>query len=328
MATMNWRDKLIEQSWLLPFLPNYMKPLDEPAMMNEQTKEFVYEAEEFISDLAALSELPRLNKTFKRSIQGFTYKIKIKQRKIHVEMIDTHKSASTLKKRVFITIYRNHIKQDRGTGKLIDSTIYFQKNGRTNVRSVRRHPLFQSIFYHIHRLDLSINGNSLPDQQLLEADGGTVENAALPPEQEASSLIDALRDIERRFKGTDQTLLDLVKAMQQSLIKTEEELSLLNVEEKHHLKRLIHHDVPNLLQTYESLSSDQKVESKKRVQQSLTNMFQFIDAQAADLQSTRMERMNHLLQLNEIRYDPTLPREQTKTSAMMRKHQKQLDEDE
>lgn len=326
MATMNWRDKLIEQSWLLPFLPNYMKPLDEPGMMNEHTKEFVYEAEEFISDLAALSELPRLNKTFKRSIQGFTYKIKIKPRKIHVEMIDTHKSASTLKKRVFITVYRNHIKQDQGTGKLLDSTIYFQKNGRTNVRSVRRHPLFQSIFYHIHRLDLSINGQTTPEQ-LIEATPAATEDASISPAQEGANLIQALVDIEKRFKGTDKSFLNIVQAMQASMQKTGEEYELLNVEEKHHLKRLIHHDVPNLLQTFESLDSAQQLESKDRVLQSLKNMYQYIDKQAEDLQATRMERMNHLLQLNDIRYDPALPQESTKTSTIMRRHQKQIDEE-
>ncbi|SDN35725.1 hypothetical protein [Alkalicoccus daliensis] len=325
MAVMNWRDKLTEQSWLLPFLPSYMKPLDEPGLMNEHTREFVYEAEEFISDLAALSELPRVNKTFKRSIQGFTYKIKIKQRKIHVEMIDTQKSASAMKKRVFITMFRSHIKQESGTGKLIDSTIYFQKDGKTQVRSVRKHPLFQSIFYHVHRLDLSIAGEPLPKE--LPQSEPVAQSTNMTIAQEAASLVDALSDAQKRFKHLDHPLLLQLDKMYGSMQKTSEEYSLLDVEEKHHLKRMILHDIPNLLQTYDSLSNEQKKESYPRVQQSLLNMFQFIDKQANDLQATRMERMEHLLQLNDLRYDPNLPRENEKTSTMMRRHQKQIDND-
>lgn len=325
MAVMNWRDKITEHSWLLPFLPNYMKPLDEPGLVNEHTREFVYEAEEFISDLAALSELPRINKTFKRSIQGFTYKIKIKPRKIHVEMIDTQKSASTMKKRIFITIFRHHIKQEQGTGKLIDSTIYYQKDGKTFVRSVRRHPLFQSLFYHVHRLDLSISGEAIPEE--LPQIETAPQDTSMSVSQEAHALVEALTDVQRRFIHLGDTLMKQVEEMQLSMKKTEEEYALLDVEEKHHLKRMILHDIPNLLQTYDSLSSDQKREAYDRVQQSLLNMYQFIDKQANDLQATRMERMDHLLQLNELRYDPNLPRDREKTSTMMRRHQKQIEKE-
>ncbi|WP_147802135.1 hypothetical protein [Alkalicoccus halolimnae] len=322
---MNWRDKLIEQKWLHPFLPNYMKPLEDSAVINEQTREFVYEAEEFISDLAALSELPRVNKTFKRSIQGFTYKIKIKPRKIHVEMIDSQKSSSTLKKRVFITVYRHHVKKEGGNGKITDSTIYYQKDSHTYVRSIRRHPSFQSVFYHIHRLDLSVSGESVPAANMI-SESSSDKSAAITSDQEALSLKDSLSDISYRFQGLDDKISILLHSMKEPLHMTVEDFELLNIEEKHQLKRMLLHDIPNLLQTYESLTPSQRQTSYERVISSLNNMYDFIKKQAEDLQATRQERMNHLLQLNELRYDPSLQHENTKTSTIMKRHQRDMED--
>ncbi|TVP85864.1 MAG: hypothetical protein EA344_04295 [Alkalicoccus sp.] len=323
MTAMNWRDRIIEQNWLQPFLPNYMRPLNEPAMMNEDTKEFVFEAEEFISDLAALVELPRMNKTFKRSIQGFTYKIKIKPKKIQVEMIDNQKSSASLKKRVFITIYRHHVKESNGQGKVMDATIYYQKEGRTHVRSIRRHPVFQPLFYHIHRLDMSISGQQLPGK--VQSASSPEQTPEIPSDQEAEALLDALKDVKKRFSEV-QEASDLLQQMIPPMEKTAEEYALLDIEEKHDLKRMILHDIPNLLQTYVSLSADQKKDSRDRMLYSLDNMYSIIKKQAEDLQATRMERMNHLLQLNELRYSPEYQNNQMKTSTMMKKHQKQIDE--
>ncbi|NJP38878.1 hypothetical protein [Alkalicoccus luteus] len=321
MAALNWKDKLLEQNWLLPFLPNYMKPLQEPALENVQTKEFVYEAEEFISDLAALSELPRLNKTFKRSIQGFTYKIKIKPKKIHVEMLDTHKSASTIKKRVFITIHRMHIRQENGMGKVLDSTIYYQKNGRTIVRSVKRHPIFQSVFYHLHRLDTSVSGHQM---EALPAAGEASLESSSPvpaPDQEGRLLTAALKEIADL--SVSMPFAKQVSAIFEAMSRAEEEYQLLNIEEKHQIKRMIHHDMPNLVHTYESLTAEQRKELLPRVEQSLSNMHAFISGIADDLQRTRVDRMNHLLQLNDLRYSLDQQSEEG-TSSLMKKHQRQL----
>src|SRR5690625_2351425 len=101
---MNWT----ENKWLEPFLPNYLKPLKDPRIESEHTVEFVEHAEEFLSDLAALTELPRLNKTFKRNIKGYSFKVRIKARKIHLELKDTKKSSANYKKRIYITINRRN----------------------------------------------------------------------------------------------------------------------------------------------------------------------------------------------------------------------------
>ncbi|WP_416149772.1 hypothetical protein ACM26V_01885 [Salipaludibacillus sp. HK11] len=302
---MNWRERLIEQSWIIPLLPNYMKPLNEPNLQNQHTKEFVFEAEEFISDLSALSELPRLNKTFKRSIQGFAYKIKIKQKKIHVEMVDTNKSSSNIKKRVYITIFRKNIKQENGFGKVIDSTIYFQLQGKTVVRNVRRHPLFLSLFHHLHRLDLSLSGESTEN---IVAPTSAIEEQQLEPTKDHHDQIKALMSsvdhTYKQFRTIDAKVDKILQDLVTEIGRCTEEFQLLDLEEKHHMKRMIQHDLPNLLNTYDSLTNEQKSNAFLEMVTSLKNMRSFLQRQANDLQSTRMERMNYLLKLNELRYDP------------------------
>lgn len=304
MNTLNWRERLLEHSWVTPLLPNYMKPLDEPSLMNDQTKEFVYELEEFISDLSSLSELPRLNKTFKRSIQGFAYKIKIREKKIHVEMVDTNKSSSTIKKRVYITTFRKNIKIENGFGKIIDSTIYYQMSGKTIVRNIRKHPLFQSLFHHIHRLDLSLSGEPLTNESQL-GPPTTPEQSIAPSldiQDQIKALVGSAEHSYSQYRELDDTVARSLKKLVLELHRCTEEYHLLDVEEKHHLKRMVQHDLPNLLKTYQSLSPTHKQEKYHELLDTLSTMEKFLKRQATDLQSTRMDRMNHLLKLNEVRY--------------------------
>ncbi|WP_280768164.1 hypothetical protein [Salipaludibacillus daqingensis] len=303
---MNWRERLWEQNWIIPLLPNYMKPLDEPSLLNEHTKEFVYEAEEFISDLSALSELPRLDKTFKRSIQGFSYKIKIKQKKIHVEMIDTNKSSSNIKKRVYITTFRKNIKMENGFGKVIDSTIYYQLHGKTVVRNIRKHPFFISIFHHLHRLDLSLSGETLPDNPV-KVTSKNEEVQQLEPtadnQDQVKALLSSAEHTYKQFRAIDHKVDQSLRDLLTEIERCTEEYQLLDLEEKHHMKRMIQHDLPNLLNTYDTLSEEQKRSSFHEMVTSIKNMSSFLQKQANDLQSTRMDRMNYLLKLNELRYE-------------------------
>jgi glutaredoxin-related protein len=303
---LNWRERLWEQNWIIPLLPNYMKPLEEPSLLNEHTKEFVYQAEEFISDLSALSELPRIDKTFKRSIQGFSYKIKIKQKKIHVEMVDTNKSSSNIKKRVYISTYRKNIKMENGFGKILDSTIYYHIEGKTVVRNVRRHSLFLSIFHHLHRLDLSLSGETFNQEPVKISSENEKEQQLKPTadhQDQVKALLSSAEHTYKQFRTIDQKVDQSLKDILTEIKRCNEEFQLLDLEEKHHMKRMIQHDLPNLLNTYDSLSENQKKYTYNEMVSSLKSMRSFLQLQANDLQETRMDRMNYLLKLNELRYD-------------------------
>lgn len=304
---MNWQERLWEQKWLIPILPNYMKPLEEPALLNQHTREFVYEAEEFISDLAALTELPRMNKTFKRSIHGYAYKIKIKPKKIHIELADTNKSSSAIKKKVFITVFRKHIRMENGFGKVIDSSIYYQLSGNTFVRNIRSHSYFLPVFHHLHRLDLSLSGESLQafdemNQKSTDQKGVESVQPSDTNDEQINSLKYSMSHTQKAFSSIDPALQDELDKLAEEFYRCLEEFHLLDIEEKHHIRRMVQHDLPNLIQTYYSLTEEQRLKKKNELVSALQNMHSFLKEQANDLQSTRVDRMNHLLRLTSLRY--------------------------
>ncbi|RNA69205.1 hypothetical protein [Alteribacter keqinensis] len=299
---MTFKEKLLHQEWIQPFLPNYMKPLHEPRIEEDATSLMVHETEEFLSDLASLSELPRLNKTFKRKIKGFLLKVKIKPKKLHLEMHDTKRSQALIKKRIYITIYRKSVKAEKGLGKCIDATIYFHTDGRNIVRNVKHHPLFRPVFTHLHMLDSSLSGQNLLPQNESEE---TVElqRAHHNEPDEKSTLNAELKQLERRYANLNNSITSVFSNVSASLKRCLEEFNLLDVEERHQLKRMLIKEIPDLLDTYQSLTPSQKKEMEEDVIHALEKMNRFVGKIASSLDHNRMERLNHLLRVNKMRYD-------------------------
>ncbi|UTR09686.1 hypothetical protein MM300_17580 [Evansella sp. LMS18] len=301
---MSWRDRVWEQKWLEPFLPNYLKPLNDSTVETEETKELVSEAAEFLSDLATLSELPRINKTFKRNIKGYLFKVKIKQKKIYLELLDTKKSPAAVKKRIYITVFRKQFKAEKGMGKCADSTIYYTSGNRTIVRNVRNHPLFQPVFYELHRLDLSLAGKALPEIESAEQPKALMNPEHKPStEDETKAILTNLDSLKKQYRKSEPAFHKQINQLQEDILICIKDMHLLDIEEKHHLKRMVSYDLPNLLETYDSLSEDQKEKTFDEVMSTVNSMRDYVKKQTEQLQSSRMDRMKHLLKLNEVRYN-------------------------
>lgn len=302
---MSWREHIWEQKWIEPLLPNYLKPLNDPAIETDDTKEFVQEAVEFLSDLTSLSELPRLNKTFKRNIKGYLFKIKIKEKKIYVELKDTKKTSAAIKKRVYITTFRKNIKAEKGMGKCVDSTIYYQVENKTIVRNIRKHSLFQPIFFMIHQLDRSLSGEQLLSEDTKIAKPIERAEKKLPEKvnEEQQSILKYMDNVINKFQYTDDLIDTKLTELHYAIKECIQEVELLDIEERHHIKRLVSYDLPNLLETYASLSDEQKKQAYNDVIYSIHSMRTYIETQAKQLHSSRMDRMKQLLQLNRLRYE-------------------------
>ncbi|SDY89229.1 hypothetical protein SAMN05421736_104106 [Evansella caseinilytica] len=306
---MSWRDQIWEQRWLEGFLPNYLKPLRDAKIETEDMKEFIREAEEFISDLASLSELPRLNKTFKRNIRGYLYKIKIKPKKLHLELLDTKKSPDQLKKRVYITTYRKQFKAEKGMGKCIDSTIYYQSDNRTIVRNVRKHHLFQRLFLLVHQLDMSLAGKKPSEAPLPEPAAEKLQPSVFDEKQhKQKALIVKVNEVIKEYGALDELILTKLNELRFAISECAENIELLDIEEKHHLNRLVNNDLPNLLETYKSLTETQRKESYEDVVGAIHSMRTFVEKQDREIKASRMDRMKQLLKLNELRYEQNVPK--------------------
>ncbi|MFA9556208.1 hypothetical protein ACERII_02710 [Evansella sp. AB-rgal1] len=298
---MSWRERAWEVKWIEPLLPNYLKPLQDTRIETEHTRELIKEAEEFLTDLSSLSELPRLNKTFKRNIKGFLFKVKIKPKKIHLELIDTKKSTANIRKRIYITIFRKEIKSEQGMGKCIDSTIYYVVNNKTIVRNIRKHPLFQAIFIRLHQLDKSLSGEGFNLEQVEET--AVVERQlSSKSEVEKLHINQQIRALLKQYQKLDPLIVTKLEEIEYALEECLKEVDLLDIEEKHHMKRLVNYDLPNLLETYINLNTDQRKKSYNDVIASIHSMRSYIENQSKQLTNSRMDRMNQLIQLNKIRY--------------------------
>ncbi|MBU9723882.1 MULTISPECIES: hypothetical protein [Bacillaceae] len=300
---MSWREQETERKWYEAFLPNYLKPLRDPQIETTYTKEMINEAVEFLSDLSSLSELPRLNKTFKRNIKGHLFKVKIKPKKLHLELLDTKKSSDPIKKRVYITTYRKQYKMEQGMGKCIDSTIYYQVNNKTVVRSIKKHHLFLTLFFQLHKLDVSLSGGNLDEITVDQALGpGPDIEQNNTHEEEKQKIIHQSNELLKKYKKIDTEISLLIQNIQAIIQECLKDIHLLNFEEKHHVKRMINNDLPNLMETYKSLSHEQQLEKHEDVLESLRTMHTYMEGLQKDVQSSRMDRMEHLLRLNRVRY--------------------------
>ncbi|PYZ98362.1 hypothetical protein CR205_07135 [Alteribacter lacisalsi] len=300
---MTFKEKLLHHEWVQPFLPNYMKPLQEPRIEEGATSLMIHETEEFLSDLSSLSELPRLNKTFKRKIKGFLLKVKIKPKKLHLELIDTKRSPAEIKKRIYITTYRKTVKAENGLGKCIDATIYFQLDGRNIVRNIKHHSLFRPVFTHLHMLDSSLSGQSVLPAPVQSAEDPSAEGDTASFDEEKIRLTSELRKQAAQFNNMNNDLSRTMEQVSCSLNRCLEEFDLLDIEERHQIKRMIVKEIPQLTSTYQSLTAAQKHEKKDDMITALHKMNHFALKIASSLDQNRMERMNHLLRVNKMRYD-------------------------
>ncbi|TMW73534.1 hypothetical protein [Alteribacter natronophilus] len=300
---MTFKERLLHHQWVQPFLPNYMKPLQEPGIEEGPTSLMIHETEEFLSDLSSLSELPRLNKTFKRKIKGFLLKVKIKPKKLHLELIDTKRSPAQIKKRIYITTYRKSVKSENGLGKCIDATIYYQIEGRNMVRNVKHHHLFRPVFTHLHMLDTSLSGQAaLPAAELEETAPARPEEITAENEDK-NSLMAALNNYSPQLNTSDPDLEQALAEVTGSLKRCLEEFELLDIEERHQVKRMIVKEIPQLTQTFRSLSPLQKSEKKEEMINALQKMNHFTLKIVSSLERNRLEHMNHLLRVSKMRYD-------------------------
>ncbi|WP_096434933.1 hypothetical protein [Alteribacter populi] len=304
---MSFKEKFIHYEWVQPFLPNYMKPLQEPRIEEDSTSLMVHETEEFLSDLASLSELPRMNKTFKRKIKGFMLKVKIKHKKLHLEMLDSKRSSASIRKRIYITIYRKNIKAEKGLGKCIDATIYFNVDGRNMVRNIKHHPLFRPVFLHLHMLDSSLSGSgqSHPTQSSLsyEEPNEHEMNVSTLQEADKNELHTEIKKLDQRYQKMNQNIYAAFTLMKKSITRCIEDFDLLDIEERHQVKRIIVKEIPDLLGTYQTLPPQQKEETEHEIILAIEKMDRFLKKITSSLDSNRMERMNHLLRVNKLRYE-------------------------
>jgi gas vesicle protein len=169
---------------------------------------------------------------------------------------------------------------------------------------VRNHPLFQPVFYELHRLDLSLAGKALPEIESAEQPKALMNPEHKPStEDETKAILTNLDSLKKQYRKSEPAFHKQINQLQEDILICIKDMHLLDIEEKHHLKRMVSYDLPNLLETYDSLSEDQKEKTFDEVMSTVNSMRDYVKKQTEQLQSSRMDRMKHLLKLNEVRYN-------------------------
>ncbi len=300
----------MQQTWLNKvqsfFTPAHKKPVDEHILMDQTTRNIIKDTEELLVRMAENAPSYNRNQTVRRRQKEWSIKVKVTHAFIAITMADLKHSSSPIKKRIFIKCHRRYMKSSGGVGVCQEASIHYIKDGRSHTRSVRESALFHSIFYRIHHLDLAYSNeqvdvqssakNGLMNQkQLLQATGLNDFTLLI---EETKRYVDSVKQFT-----IDATIDHQLQRIIEHAYKLQDDFLLLEFEERHTVRRMLREDIPSLIHTFLSLSTKNQLEHKENVYVALSKMELTLIDYAEHLERVRVDRMNHLLKLQSLRYD-------------------------
>jgi hypothetical protein len=290
----------------LLFTPSHKKPVDEHLIRDKTTRMLIEDTEALLKRMAANPPSSNKKRSVRRKQKEWLIKVKIKQTSISVVMMDQKRSSSPIKKRIVIVCYRKYIKAKNSVGLCKEASIRYLKDGRAHIRSVRESPLFHTLFYRIHQLDLAYSNELIssnqPTKDLL------VTQQTLLKETSPKDVVLLLEESKRYFQAVKQFSLDpIIESRLERLLlqaeKLKEDFLLLDFEERHTVRRMFKDDIPSLIHTFLSLSIKHQLEHKENLYVALSKMELTLIDYVERLEKLRVERMDHLIRLQSLRYD-------------------------
>lgn len=297
----SWIDKIQTM-----FTPSHKKPVDEHILRDQTTRALIKDTEELLTRMAKNAPPYNRNRTIRRRQKEWFIKIKVTHTFIILTMMDLKHSSSPIKKRINIKCYRKYMKASGGVGVCKEASIHYMKDGRARVRSVQESPLFHSIFYKIHHLDLAFANERVDETQ--SSKELLLNQQHLLQSTRSNDFTLLIEETKRYLDTVKQFTVDsAVDHQLQRIIghayKLQDDFMLLDFEERHTVRRMLRNDIPSLIHTFLSLSMKHQLEHKEDVYLALSKMELTLIKYVEHLEKLRVERMNHLLKLQSVRYD-------------------------
>jgi len=295
---------LLQNSILEKFVPSRYRPLDETIIQGEETNQLIQRAEKLLDDLIEQpASTMRFKKTFTNHSPEFQVTLKINKKRIWLLLADTSRSPTTYKKRIVIECYRKYIKSKDGRGKCTMSYIWYRNGGQTTLRNIKTSRLFQSLFYKIDLLDDILLTQLIGAQRKQSSLDSLSPQVGSNAKNQEEILIEIQRFIQyKKHVDTDQLIDTRVESLINQLKEVVVDYALLEVEERHIIKRIIRQDLPNLLQSYTSLSVQDQIIHKESVFIALSKMEVKVKDLLKQIRTTKNRRMEYLIKLNQKRY--------------------------
>jgi hypothetical protein len=286
--------------------PAHKKQVDEHLIRDTTTRKLIEDTENLLVRIAKNAPPSNQNKSVRRKQKEWLIKVKVTHTFISIVMMDLKHSSSPIKKRFVIKCYRKYMKAKNGIGLCKEASIRYWKDGRAHIRSIRESPMLHNIFYRIHHLDLAFSNEQVtfdqPSKELL------VNQQHLLQETHTNDVTYLLEEAKRYVQTVKQFSVDPViesrlhRLIQQAL-KLQEDFLLLDFEERHIVRRMFKEDIPSMIHTYLSLSIKHQLEHKENIYVTLSKMELTLIGYVEHLEKLKVERMDHLLQLQSLRYN-------------------------
>lgn len=296
--------RLFELPLFESWLPDRLKPVKDDYISDQYSQALFLETESFLEGVIQLTEIERINRTFKKKTNQVKITLKVRKKRIRIDISDQKFSDAPIKKRIIIDVYRKIYKAKNGVGKVVEATIYYTYQGHSYVRSLRRSAYLQGLFYKLDMLDDALLGRLVKhnEQEIIPYP----QNSELAEKNEEikNLLIEMKRLTNYHQKLTVDPLIEsrLTRIVQQ-FEKAVPDFQILEIEERHILKRILREDLPNLILSYTALTTLQQLEQKENVFIALSRIELKINGSLDQMEKRKLERMEHLLRLNKVRYD-------------------------
>jgi hypothetical protein len=295
--------RLFELPFFESWLPDRLKPVNDEFISDQYSQALILETENFIDGVIQLTEINRINRTFKKKTNQVKIFLKIKKKRIRLDFSDQKFSEAPIKKRVIIDVYRKMYKAKNGVGKVVEATIYYTYQGQSHVRSVKRSPFSKGLFYKLDMLDDALMGLLVKhnEQELIIS---TPNRALSEKNQEIKDLLIDIKRMtnENQTLTYDPIITSRLKRIVHHIEKTVPDFQLLEIEERHMLKRVLREDLPKLLHSYTALTTGQQLEQKENIFIALSRIELNIIDLLKQMETMKLARMEHLLRLNKVRY--------------------------
>lgn len=288
-------------------LPARHRPINDELLQDTFTKTLLQRTEQLLDEIIDKSPTSlRYRKTFTNNSTEYAIRVIISKKKINLVIADTHRSSAPIKKRVTIECYRKYMKEKNGLGKCVKSIISYREKDRAIIRSVRKSPYFQAIFYKIDLLDDTLLSKLIDQNRKFQNQLLTQKPALMSKGEDGH--VEVAMDLQRflqhqKYHLSLETLLEnrLHSLLSQTKVLIPE-LHLLDLEDRHMIKRMIRDDLPQLIHAYVALSPKDKEQHRENVFLTLSKMELKVIHITKRLNESRAKRMEHLLKLNEMRY--------------------------
>ncbi|WP_017727959.1 hypothetical protein [Halalkalibacterium ligniniphilum] len=287
------------------FVPSHRKPVDSHILGDEASRKLISDTEALLNKMVNQSLGQNQRKTVRRKHKERRIIVKINQKRIRVIMMDTKFSSAAVQKRMFIECFRKYVKAKDGVGKCKEASIHYLKDGRSHVRSIRQSPLLHGVFFQINRLDEAYLGHRSNAEQSVSALTMQHQERAAASQNDMRLLHQETERFIRQLRpfSLDPLLENRLSRIVDQTEKLIPDFELLDFEERHTVRRMLREDIPNLLNTYLSLSYQHQLAQKENVFVALSKMELSLISLNEQLEQSRVERMEHLLRLNQLRYD-------------------------